>query len=56
MDNTIPTIEINLDEKCKRCHKPGVTQNGLCLRCINKALKKGEFDNILERVRKENQK
>lgn len=41
-------ININLDTKCKRCGKGGATQNGLCLPCISKAVKNGEFDHILK--------
>lgn len=36
----IPTIEINLDEKCKGCGKGGTTQSGYCLDCIMKRKEK----------------
>lgn len=42
------TIDINLDEKCKRCKKGGATPSGLCLNCIGKAVTAGEFDHILK--------
>jgi len=51
--DNIPTFTINLDEKCVRCHKGGATKNGLCLKCIRKALKNGEYDHVLEECRKE---
>lgn len=44
-------IHINLDSKCKRCGKGGATDNGVCLPCINKALKNGEFDHIIKPLR-----
>ena len=37
-------IKVNLDTKCTRCGKGGATQNGLCMGCIAKAVKNGEFD------------
>ena len=42
-------IHVNLDIKCKRCGKGGATRGGLCLVCIAKALKNGEFDPILKK-------
>ncbi len=45
-------IKIDLDAKCKRCHKGGATQNGLCMTCIAKAMKNGEFDHLLDKCRK----
>ncbi len=45
----IVKIDINLDAKCKRCHKGGATQNGYCLKCITKMLNEGKFDHILKR-------
>lgn len=44
-------IEIDLDAKCKRCGDKGAAQNGLCLKCITKALETGEFDHILKKLR-----
>ncbi len=32
----VPTISINLDQKCSKCKKKGAAQNGLCLDCIGK--------------------
>ena len=46
-------INVHLDKKCKRCGKGGATDNGVCLACIAKAVKQGEFDHILKKVRKE---
>ena len=42
-------IDIDMDRKCNRCKKGGACQNGLCLSCINKAIKKGEFDHIIKK-------
>lgn len=42
-------IHINMDAKCKRCGKGGATDGGLCLKCIAKAITKGEFDHIIHR-------
>lgn len=41
-------ISINLDKKCKRCGKGGATQAGICMSCIAKGVKAGEFDYILK--------
>ena len=41
-------IRIDIDKKCKRCKKPGATKSGICLACINKGIKKGEFDHIIK--------
>lgn len=43
-------IKIDLDKKCKRCGKPGPTESGICLACINKGIKKGEFDHIIKPI------
>lgn len=32
------TIDINMDQKCKQCGKPGATQSGLCLDCVGKRI------------------
>jgi len=32
-------IRINLDQRCVECGKPGASQNGLCLGCVNKAIR-----------------
>ena len=42
-------IDINLDAKCRRCGKGGATQSGVCIPCITKAMKSGEFDSILKK-------
>ena len=44
-------IQVNLDAKCKRCGEGGATQSGVCMKCINKALKNGEFDHILKKYK-----
>lgn len=49
------TIRIDFDKKCSRCGKPGATQNGLCLSCITRAIKNGEYDHIFKRIREKMQ-
>lgn len=44
-------IKVDLDAKCKRCGKGGATQSGVCLPCINKAIKNGEFDHIFKKYK-----
>jgi len=46
------TIEIDLDKKCIRCKKGGATQSGLCMTCITKALKHGEYDPVINSIKK----
>ena len=46
-------INVDLDKKCKRCGKGGATDSGVCLACIAKAVRQGEFDGIINKVRKE---
>ena len=29
----VPTIDIDMDKKCSRCHTKGATPGGLCLKC-----------------------
>ena len=46
------TIHIYLDKECIRCgSKDGATQNGLCLACITKGVRDGEYDHILKPLR-----
>jgi hypothetical protein len=45
----LPTISVNIDKKCTRCNKKGAAQNGLCMKCIIKAVGKGEYDHILKK-------
>jgi len=33
-------IKVDLDKKCKECGKGGATQNGFCLECISKSLRR----------------
>jgi len=42
-------IHVNLDAKCERCGKDGATQSGICMACMAKAVKNGEFDHILKK-------
>ncbi|MGB5925323.1 MAG: hypothetical protein WBH01_04435 [Dehalococcoidia bacterium] len=49
-------IKVNLDTKCTRCGKGGATQNGLCMGCIAKAVKNGEFDYILNKYKPKTRK
>lgn len=45
-------LHINLDAKCERCGKGGaVNQSGICMACVAKALKKGEFDHIIKKYK-----
>ena len=44
-------INVNLDTKCRRCGEGGATLNGLCMKCIAKAVQNGEFDHILKPLR-----
>ena len=53
------TIHIDENIKCKRCGKGGaITESGYCLECINKNLKEGYYDDMLnteDRVHREQQ-
>ena len=42
-------ISVDLDAKCKRCGQGGAMQNGLCMKCMAKAIKNGEFAHILDK-------
>ena len=43
-------IRVNLDVKCKRCGQDGVVEgSGICMGCIAKGVKNGEFDHILKK-------
>ena len=44
-------ININLDAKCRRCGKGGATQSGVCMACMARGVKTGEFDEIIERYK-----
>lgn len=43
------TINIDMNKKCIRCRKGGACDNGLCMACIAKAMKKGEFDHLIKK-------
>ena len=46
------TIHVDLDAKCKRCGKGGaVEKSGICMACIAKAIKNGEFDHIINKYK-----
>ncbi len=51
MNNKPVIIDIDLDKKCKRCGKGGATQCGVCLSCIAKGVKAGEFDHIIKKYK-----
>lgn len=44
-------IIINLDDKCKRCGKGGITQSGYCIECVTDMLCAGKFDHILNKYK-----
>lgn len=46
------TLHVNLDQRCKRCKKPGATQNGYCLSCIVKMIDEGKFDHLFDKIKK----
>ncbi len=33
------TITIDMDKRCKRCGHKGTLENGLCLKCLGRALR-----------------
>ena len=35
-------INVNMDQRCPRCHKRGAVNGGLCMNCIIKAIDRGE--------------
>ncbi len=43
------TINIDLDVKCRECRRPGAVNGGLCMKCITKHIKRGDYDHILRR-------
>lgn len=38
MDRKIPTVTINLAEKCVECRQSGAMPSGICLSCTTKAI------------------
>uniref|UniRef100_A0A6M3LNJ1 Uncharacterized protein n=1 Tax=viral metagenome TaxID=1070528 RepID=A0A6M3LNJ1_9ZZZZ len=45
----IVTFNIDFDEKCKQCGKGGAVNGGICLKCLNKNIKSGKYNKILNR-------
>lgn len=43
------TINIDMDKKCSRCGKKGACDNDLCMKCIAKAMKNGEFNHLVNK-------
>jgi len=41
-------INIDMDRKCVRCGKKGAMDNGICLKCLTRAVVRGEYDHILK--------
>lgn len=39
VSSNITNITINYDKKCIECGKKGALDNGLCLSCLNKAMR-----------------
>ncbi len=50
MSKIIPTIKVNMDNKCKRCGEGGTCQNGLCLKCIAKQMTDQNLPVVGEKV------
>jgi hypothetical protein len=46
-------IHVDLDAKCKQCGKGGATQSGLCMKCIAAGVKRGDFDHIIQKAKKD---
>ena len=44
-------ITIDLDKKCTRCGAKGATPRGICLKCVSKGIKAGEFDDIIKPIK-----
>ena len=50
--NKPATIHVDLDAKCQRCGKGGVVEaSGICMKCVAKAIKNGEFDHVFKKHR-----
>ena len=39
----VPTLTINMDARCARCHKKGATPSGICLSCAATMVVTGEM-------------
>lgn len=46
------TIHIDLDRKCRRCHRGGAMDNGLCMKCVTKGIVRGDYDHVLKPLKK----
>ena len=42
-------LTIDQNKNCKRCGKPGAVNGQICMKCLLKAIKFGEFDHILKK-------
>uniref|UniRef100_A0A6M3XZD6 Uncharacterized protein n=1 Tax=viral metagenome TaxID=1070528 RepID=A0A6M3XZD6_9ZZZZ len=51
--SNVKTITIDLDKKCKKCHKPGALDSLYCLDCASKIILKRMYE---ERDKKKNLK
>ena len=45
-------ITIDMDKKCSKCHKKGAMPNGICMECLSKNMKAGQYDHVVEAIRK----
>lgn len=42
-DKPAPIITVDFSRTCGRCGKRGAAPNGLCLRCVAEAVRRGEL-------------
>jgi hypothetical protein len=46
----ITKINVDMDKRCKKCHKGGtVNETGLCMECISKGIRRGDYDEMLKK-------
>ena len=45
-------ITIDMDKKCSKCRKPGAMPNGICMSCLSKNMKAGEYDHVIRAAHK----
>jgi hypothetical protein len=50
-DESVGVVRIDMNAPCPRCHKKGSVNGGMCLRCMLKALRAGEFDHVIQRAK-----